>query len=169
MPKQGFTRGQPCYIVTWIIFLFCQVGEQIEAFVTYVTPEGHVFIQIHGGGTTRLNELMEDIAEHYSQVNLVQNYYPLLCYFPIFGQWNLKNMLQYCMVGHGKNMHGKWKNKMAALQDPHLATFLILGLTYRAMNFKVHQDFFCQVKKKIQWFCFCCLSFMQAGFDQYYA
>ncbi|RMX47663.1 hypothetical protein pdam_00013604 [Pocillopora damicornis] len=44
-----------------------KVGEQIEAFVTYVTPEGHVFIQIHGGGTTRLNELMEDIAEHYSQ------------------------------------------------------------------------------------------------------
>ena len=39
--------------------------------MTYVTPEGHVFIQIHGGGTTRLNELMEDIAEHYSQVNLV--------------------------------------------------------------------------------------------------
>ena len=30
-----------------------------------------MFIQIPGGGTTRLNELMEDIAEHYSQVNLV--------------------------------------------------------------------------------------------------
>ena len=30
-----------------------------------------MFIQITGGGTTRLNELMEDIAEHYSQVNLI--------------------------------------------------------------------------------------------------
>ena len=32
-------------------------------------------------------------------------------------------------VGHGKNMNGKWENRMALLQDPHLATFLILGLT----------------------------------------
>ena len=36
---------------------------------------------------------------------------------------------KYATVLHGKNMDGKWKNKMAALQDPHLATFLILGLT----------------------------------------
>lgn len=42
-------------------------GEQIEAFVTYATLEGHIFIQIPGGGTTRLNELMQDITEHYSQ------------------------------------------------------------------------------------------------------
>lgn len=42
-------------------------GEQIDAFVTYVTPQGNIFIQIPGGGTTRLEELMEDISEHYSQ------------------------------------------------------------------------------------------------------
>ena len=45
-----------------------QPGEQIEAFVTYATQEGHVFVQIFGGGATRLDELMSDIAEHYSQV-----------------------------------------------------------------------------------------------------
>ena len=54
-----------------IIFLCWQVGEQSEAFVTYLTLEGHIFIQIPGGGTTRLEELMEDIAEHYSQVHLI--------------------------------------------------------------------------------------------------
>ena len=36
--------------------------------MTYVTPQGNIFIQIPGGGTTRLEELMEDISEHYSQV-----------------------------------------------------------------------------------------------------
>ena len=30
--------------------------------------EGNIFIQIPGGGTTRLEELMEDISQHYSQV-----------------------------------------------------------------------------------------------------
>ncbi|KAJ7361831.1 tudor domain containing 1 [Desmophyllum pertusum] len=44
-----------------------KAGEPIDAFVTYVTQEGHVFIQIPGGGATRLEELMEDISEHYSQ------------------------------------------------------------------------------------------------------
>ncbi|XP_022786360.1 tudor domain-containing protein 1-like isoform X2 [Stylophora pistillata] len=48
--------------------LLPKVGEQVEAFVTYVTPEGHVFVQIPGGGTMRLHELMEDIAEHYSGI-----------------------------------------------------------------------------------------------------
>lgn len=42
-------------------------GGQIEAFVTYATQEGHVFVQTLGGGATRLEELMNDIAEHYSQ------------------------------------------------------------------------------------------------------
>ncbi|XP_073250935.1 tudor domain-containing protein 7-like [Porites lutea] len=42
-------------------------GEQIDAYVTFVTLEGHIFIQIPGGGTTRLDELMNDISEHYSQ------------------------------------------------------------------------------------------------------
>lgn len=56
------------------VIFCCQVGEQVEAFVTYVTPEGHVFVQIPGGGTMRLHELMEDIAEHYSGVNLMKNY-----------------------------------------------------------------------------------------------
>ena len=36
--------------------------------MTYVTQEGHIFVQIPGGGTTRLEELMEDISDHYSQV-----------------------------------------------------------------------------------------------------
>ena len=36
--------------------------------MTYVTLQGNMFIQIPGGGTTRLEELMEDISEHYSQV-----------------------------------------------------------------------------------------------------
>ena len=36
--------------------------------MTFVTVEGHIFIQIPGGGTTRLDELMNDISEHYSQV-----------------------------------------------------------------------------------------------------
>ena len=40
--------------------------------MTYLTLEGHIFIQIPGGGTTRLEELMEDIAEHYSQVHLIK-------------------------------------------------------------------------------------------------
>lgn len=87
------------YIVTWIIFLFCQVGEQIEAFVTYVTPEGHVFIQITGGGTTRLNELMEDIAEHYSQVNLIQNYYSTIM---LFSHIRAMKLEKYATVLHGR-------------------------------------------------------------------
>ena len=36
--------------------------------MTYVTLESHIFIQIPGGGMTRLEELMDDISEHYSQV-----------------------------------------------------------------------------------------------------
>ena len=57
-----------------------QPGGQIEAFVTYATQEGHVFVQTLGGGATRLEELMNDIAEHYSQV-LFAVYHYVLSYF----------------------------------------------------------------------------------------
>lgn len=64
-----------------------QPGGQIEAFVTYATQEGHVFVQTLGGGATRLEELMNDIAEHYSQV-LFAVYYVLSCFvFHSFKIW----------------------------------------------------------------------------------
>ena len=77
-------------------------------------------------------------------------------------------MLQYCMVGHVKNMDGKWKNKMAALQDPHLATFLILGWLKEQWTLKSIRIFLLSKKNSVV-LLLLFLSFMQAGFDQYYA
>ena len=65
-----------------------QPGGQIEAFVTYATQEGHVFVQTLGGGATRLEELMNDIAEHYSQVLFAVYHYVLSCFvFHSFKIW----------------------------------------------------------------------------------
>ena len=68
--------------------ILCQPGGQIEAFVTYATQEGHVFVQTLGGGATRLEELMNDIAEHYSQVLFAVYHYVLSCFvFHSFKIW----------------------------------------------------------------------------------
>ena len=58
-----------------------------------------MFIQIHGGGTTRLNELMEDIAEHYSQVNLIWNYYSTIM---LFSHIRAMELEKYATVLHGR-------------------------------------------------------------------
>ena len=57
---------------------------------------------------------MVDIAEHYSQVNLVQNYYSTIMLFSHIRPMELEKYATVLQVGHGKNMDGKWKNKMAA-------------------------------------------------------
>ena len=56
-------------VIVPIISVFCdnvvQTTESVNAYISYVSPEGHLFIHIQGPGLQKLEEVMDLIRQRF--------------------------------------------------------------------------------------------------------